>query len=355
MFTAFKFFADALLHSLNGYRDDDTGELTKESVSLKLLDNYMDAFIGTFLLGSELYGIIKGATGFSKWYGLSLSGVDSLNDMIDSLVALSSTDYDLKTEAGRDKFYKKLWKAAKDFSTALGVPSTNIEKVYNAIRYHAEDIVNGEFGSYNAGYTVTSKQQKVRNAVAGGVTKRQYLDAMDEANTDGGSSVTQDELYPYLAAEVEAGSLTEEQADAIWDAQGWKKTRSAYKPQKASQEATAEAPTGQEPAKPTATPTPAISGFDKFKSSAPIYSPKRQATYDVWERVLQPSGMTLDRYIEILNQANTDGNDSLKQDELGYALRAAVYSGEMTYAQASAVWDAQGWKHNLDYWASRHQ
>ena len=57
---------------------------------------------------------------------------------------------------------------------------------------------------------------------------------------------------------------------------------------------------------------------------------------------------------ELLNQANTDGNDSLKQDELGTALRAAVMNGEMTFAQAVAVWDAQGWKTSLSAWGSKH-
>lgn len=350
VFTAFKLFADALLHSLNGYRDDDTGELTAESISLQLLDNYMDAIAGTFLLGTDLYGIAKAATGFGKWYGLSLSGVDSLNDMLNSLATVL---YDMASKSERDKFFKDLKKAAKDVSTAFGLPTTNAEKMYNAVRYYTEDIVNGEFGSFNAGYSVTTKQQKVRDAMAGGVTKQQYLDAMSEANTDRNNSVTQDELNAYLDAEIKAGRLTEGQADAIWNSQGWKKTRGEVKPKKTESEQKKAEDPAQESAKPSA--PPAISDYDKFKSSAPIYSEKRQATFDAWERVLKPAGMSLDRYIEILNQANTDGNDSLKQDELGYALKAAVYNGEMNFAQASAVWDAQGWAHNLNWWANKHQ
>ena len=369
VFTAFKLFADALLHSLNGYRDDDTGELTAESISLQLLDNYMDALAGTFLLGTDLYGIIKAATGFGKWYGLSLSGVDSLDDMLNSLISLVSTDYDMTTESGREKFRKKLWKASKDFSAAFfGTPTGNAEKMYNAVRYYTEDIMNGEFGSFNAGYSVTAKQQKVQDAMAGGVTKQQYLDAMREANTDGNGSVTQDELNTYLDAEIKAGRLTEGQADAIWNSQGWKKTRGEVKSSTKStteSSSTSDSSTkgssssstknSSSPVSATPEKKQAAEGYDTFKSAVPIYkATAKAATYSAWETNLKPAGMTLDRFISILSNADLDSNDSLKQDELGTALRAAVMNGEMTFPQAVAVWDAQGWQTSLSAWGSKH-
>ena len=112
------------------------------------------------------------------------------------------------------------------------------------------------------------------------------------------------------------------------------------------------------PAAPTATPSAQESGvttYKQFQSAAPLYgSEKKQAAYSVWESTLQPGGMSLDRFTQILTAADADGNDSLKQDELGYALFAVMENGEMSWEQASAVWDSQGWAHNFDYWSARH-
>lgn len=231
VFTAFKFFADALLHRLDDYRDDETGEFTGKSLALKLLDNYIDAFIGTFLLGSELYGIIKGMTGASKYYGLSLSGVDSINDLINSFVSLSNADYDMTTADGRNRFYKKLWKTAKDFSTALGIPATNIEKIYKAIRYHIEDMAAGEFGSFNAGYDRTATQNAAKLIRA--------LENGDEAAIQSAAEAFDDEqaalkaVKDSLKAELASGKRTADEVkallqkagmtedDAFFAVQGW--------------------------------------------------------------------------------------------------------------------------------------
>ncbi len=64
--------------------------------------------------------------------------------------------------------------------------------------------------------------------------------------------------------------------------------------------------------------------------------------------------MSLERYVEILSAADADKNSSLKQAELGYALRDAIARNEMSYAQAAAVWAAQGWTRTFDYWNSKN-
>ncbi len=158
VYVGFKLLADALLHNMKAYRDDDDGELTAESVSLRVLDNYIDAMAGMFLGGSELHSILMAATGNGNWYGLSLSGVDSVNDLIDNLVTLASTKYDLNDEKSKAKFEKQLSKVGLSLCQYLGIPANNAIKIKDALLYHIEDIRNGEFGRFEAGYERTKAQ-----------------------------------------------------------------------------------------------------------------------------------------------------------------------------------------------------
>lgn len=202
-----------------------------------------------------------------------------------------------------------------------------------------------------------------------GLSQATYNALYDKADVDG-DGIEQGEFGPVLLEAIQSGEITEEQAAAAWKA-NWNKENSTtfekWRSKNGGAAAPAETPeptataapkssTGTtKPAAPAATAKPAAS-YESFKSAAPIYgSDKKQATYNVWESQLQGS-MTLDRYMQILNNADLDSNDSLKQDELGYALRSAINLGEMTWDQASAVWQAQGWsaKHGFDYWSSRH-
>ena len=192
-----------------------------------------------------------------------------------------------------------------------------------------------------------------------GLSQATYNALYDKADADG-DGIEQGELGPVLLEAIQNGEITEEQAAAAWKANWNKENSTTFEKWRGknggSKAAETPASSASAPAatpKPTATPKPEAS-FDSFKNGVPIYGDKKQATYAVWESQLQGS-MTLDRFKEILSKADADGNDSLKQDELGYALRAAVMNRELSYQQASAVWDAQGWKHNLDWWAGRHQ
>ena len=96
-------------------------------------------------------------------------------------------------------------------------------------------------------------------------------------------------------------------------------------------------------AAPAATSAPAATGarsYDDFKK-VPVYdSTAKQAMYGIWETQLQ-SSMSLDRFMEILTNADTDGNDSIKQDEMGVALMTSLQSGELTFDQCDAIWRTQ--------------
>lgn len=169
-FVAFKYIADAVMHNLKGYRDDDD-ELTKESISMQLIDNYLDAIMGQFLGGSELHSILKAATGNGKWYGVSMNGIDSVNDLIDSVVNLANIDR--STDKGKEKFNRQLVTIGKNLCQYLGIPAANATKIADAIGLHIRDAVNGELFSLEGQNTM--KGEDIRG--------RQLMDALSKNNT----------------------------------------------------------------------------------------------------------------------------------------------------------------------------
>ena len=209
-YVGFKLFADALLHSMKKYRDDETGELTAGSISLRLADQFVDAVSGSFLMGSEMYSVFKSLVGWDKWYGLSVSGVDSINDMVEDVVALANT-----TDPGKRK--TKLLNVAKSLSQLLGLPLNNAIKIVQGIEYHIEDIANGDPWQ-TAGFEPTKKQQRMATLKEAGVSARQYEHILADADTDSSGSYRQDEIGPYLTDAIRRGELTREQAEAVWSA-----------------------------------------------------------------------------------------------------------------------------------------
>ena len=59
--------------------------------------------------------------------------------------------------------------------------------------------------------------------------------------------------------------------------------------------------------------------------------------------MLQEQGITKEQYFKIYDEANSNGNGSLAQDELGSYLAQAVETGSLTEPQAEAIWKSMGW------------
>ena len=139
-----KLFADMLMHSMNAYRDDDD-ELTAESVSLALLNNFADTIFGSVLFGSDLYSLLKSAISSERYYGISLSGVDSFTDAVEKIVNLrKGIDLDSAN------------KAATAICQLMGIPLNNAEKIGKAIYNWGSDFSSGRF--MEAGVDRTNKQ-----------------------------------------------------------------------------------------------------------------------------------------------------------------------------------------------------
>lgn len=151
----FKFMADGILHSMNAYRDDDK-DLTKESVSIELLDMFIDSLAGNVLGGSEVYDLVESKV-FGKTYnGIEVTGVSTAVDLV-----TGANDFFSKVASG-EATGKDVDRFAKKIGPVIGVPYANAAKIVNALRYHTEDIINGEFMSMEAGVDRTVGQEAHR-------------------------------------------------------------------------------------------------------------------------------------------------------------------------------------------------
>ena len=360
---------------IDAWRDQDDKD--SENWLNNYIQKYLEAFknnvveeeliFGKIPLVSELYELMKGYLdkfGVFDKLGLDLYGND--------------------VASGLAMYTKYLTKAVEIIAGKLNGDSkyqnyTNYGVVYNLIRAAAnlsgipfatawrevQDVWNNTVGYFNPSKKLVSYQRKIDRTYneqiqGSGLAKSTYqaiLDDADRVHGDGNGSVKQDELGAALMAALEDGKITEEQATTVWNSKGWKKTFDDWRGKsggsKTSTPAASTGSTGSTPKKsnavpftpsaaPAATAKPAgASSYDDFKK-VPVYdSTAKQAMYGIWETQLQPSGMSLDRFMEILTNADTDGNDSIKQDEMGVALMTSLQSGELTFDQCDAIWRTQ--------------
>ena len=358
---------------IDAWRDQDD----KDPDWLKnYLQKYLAAFksnvveeeliFGKIPLVSELYELMKG--------------------YLDKFGVFDKLDLDIygnDTASGLAMYTKYLSKAVEIIAGKVNGDSkyqnyTNYGIVYNLIRAAAnlsgipfatawrevQDLWNNTVGFFNPRMKLETYRRKVDQTYIDsiqqtGLAKASYekiLDEADKVHGDGNGSIKQDELGAALVAALEEGTITEEQAQAVWETKGWKKTFDGWRGlgSDAKTETPAASTAGTSTASkrvaftptaaPAATSAPATTGarsYDDFKK-VPVYdSTAKQAMYGIWETQLQPSGMSLDRFMEILTNADTDGNDSIKQDEMGVALMTSLQSGELTFDQCDAIWRTQ--------------
>ena len=191
---AFKGLADILMHSVNPYRDKDK-ELTLESVSLAVLDAFADTMIGNVLWGSQIYDYAKSALLGEKYYGISLSGVEVVQDLLEYSIALIQKPNLNNAE-----------KLAKRIYTSMALPIENAKKIVSAFYLHGKDIANGEFFSFEAGVErskTIEEHRFTKAAVAGDKAKAESID------------LTTSERQKGVQNSFEEGEITDAQAARI--------------------------------------------------------------------------------------------------------------------------------------------
>ena len=139
MSVMFKALGGVLTYNMLGFRDEDD-ELTPESVMEQLVINVFSSIAGTFLLGNELFSIVASLALKEPYYGISVGGVDLLENAVNSVLNAIKDIPDM-IENGADG--KIIWKACKALLQLFGIPANNTEKLVRAITYRAKDIQEG--------------------------------------------------------------------------------------------------------------------------------------------------------------------------------------------------------------------
>ena len=147
----FKAIADALMHNLKAYRDDDD-ELTAESISKTMLTNFAETLTSNVLWGSELFAALKSVVTGDRYYGISLNGVDTFKDILEDGVKTLSKAW----KGDWEGFKAPAWKLSKAVAQFFGIPLGNAEKVGKMTANWFEDARNGTW--YEAGVDRTRAQ-----------------------------------------------------------------------------------------------------------------------------------------------------------------------------------------------------
>lgn len=208
-FSILRFLANAIMHSLDNYRDDED-DLTLMSILGGITKETVSATAGMVAFGGQVYDFVLPLIEDGRYYGLSDSAFAALSNVLED-------GYRLITKDDRD--FEDFYKVFKDISNVLGLPINNVRKLVDGARYHIEDIINGEFLSYEAGVERSQAVMagKILDAVRAGDT-----DTADELFADAVESSSAQEPEKAVKAKVKSALKDAYNAGEIDDAEAQK-------------------------------------------------------------------------------------------------------------------------------------
>ena len=158
-FVAWRTLINFVTGAVNGYRDDDTDEVTKEETLKAMGREMLSSLAGMFTLGSEIYDLVESLVLKEKYYGITDSALSLISNAVEKSVdfvnTLTDSDADME---------KKLSAAGKDVEALLnfiGAPASNARKLGEAALMWVRDISSGEFFQYSREKT-TDDQYRAR-------------------------------------------------------------------------------------------------------------------------------------------------------------------------------------------------
>lgn len=197
--------ANAILHAMNSYRDDDD-ELSIEGVLNGILKETIGAISGMFAFGSEIEELIMARITGDKYWGLSDSAISAVSKLVEQGYKLTQGD-----ASGED------WeKFIKSMTNVLGVPYGNAKTVVSGFVNHVKDIQNGEFLSFEAGVNRTAKQEthRILNGYltgAGDKVKRAWDELLELK--DGDEDKAQETMKSAIRDAFLENQITDKQAE----------------------------------------------------------------------------------------------------------------------------------------------
>lgn len=141
--SAMTFLGKAIIHKMDKYRDEE-GELDPVIALEVFMEDMVGSMAGMFIGGNELYTFLRSVVLKEKYYGIEVSPVAAVSDLF-----MDITKYTANFDS---KYIKNI---VFDLSTLAGIPTQNAYNLLAGIGLHAEDALNGEFLSFNAGYEPT--------------------------------------------------------------------------------------------------------------------------------------------------------------------------------------------------------
>lgn len=156
VFSAMTLAANALLHRMDRYRDDDD-EITIKSLAEMLMSDTLSCLSGALIGGSEIYNVIYSVITQEKYYGISSPSMDMVSDLFNDFVKLTNDIAD-EDKNGVAKF-ERIPSVASDILTICGIPINNAGKIVNGIKLHIEELFDDESGYFNTGFESTKAVQ----------------------------------------------------------------------------------------------------------------------------------------------------------------------------------------------------
>ncbi len=163
--TVMKTLVDALMHNFKRYRDDEDDELKAESAIAEISNTFLSSIVSNVVGGSELYNIISSLLTGDTYYGVSLQGFSSFENVVEYSVKFAKDLSDGKTSS-LSKDATKLGKAVCQF---FGIPINNASKIATGIINWGKDIHNyAETGVFDTDSDVDATISRANKLLFGG-------------------------------------------------------------------------------------------------------------------------------------------------------------------------------------------
>lgn len=176
LFTFMTLAAAALTHRMNPWRDKDK-ELTAESVAVTFGEKFGENVLSAMfpILGTYAISLAEKIVGGSKYDVISDPVADKINSSVDYLAKLR-----------QNPSLGAVGNVLLDVASYFGVPASNAWNIFNGMRLHVMDFINGEPFTFEAGTSRTASEDEKRlyEAYTGKNTKviNQYKQKYKEGN-----------------------------------------------------------------------------------------------------------------------------------------------------------------------------
>ena len=216
LFPIMRFIGNLVMRNMKPYKDDETGEVTVESVMDGILKDAFSSMAGTVAMGSILYDGVYAVLSGERYYGISDNAVGLLSDTLTSMVTLGQS-----ITSGKNVTDKAV-KALLNLASSFGIPAKNLKNLATAAYGWANQLLTGGPNVFDATDT-TSKQDNARfvsavladNEEKAGNELAYIISKSDEPNLYLQSKDAASNVKSYLKDQFEERRISEDDATKV--------------------------------------------------------------------------------------------------------------------------------------------